>query len=121
MSVQGSTKGAINQLTRNLACEWAKDNIRCNAIAPWYIKTSMVEQINNVGTNVMKPTLEYNEEGFSFLMATNFESAYHLSLLAHPLLKTSGAASILFMSSVAGVVLVDIGSIYAVTKGAMPP
>ncbi|KAK3206354.1 hypothetical protein Dsin_020400 [Dipteronia sinensis] len=45
MSVQGSTKGAINQLTRNLACEWAKDNIRCNAIAPWYIKTSMVEQV----------------------------------------------------------------------------
>ncbi|KAK1588362.1 hypothetical protein Q3G72_022503 [Acer saccharum] len=29
----------------NLACEWAKDNIRCNAIAPWYIKTSMVEQV----------------------------------------------------------------------------
>ncbi|XP_031263517.1 uncharacterized protein LOC116121717 [Pistacia vera] len=45
MSVQGSTEGAINQLTRNLACEWAKDNIRCNAVAPWYIKTSMVEQV----------------------------------------------------------------------------
>lgn len=37
--------GAINQLTRNLACEWAKDNIRVNAVAPWYIKTSMVEQV----------------------------------------------------------------------------
>lgn len=45
MSVHGSTKGAINQLTRNLACEWAKDNIRCNSVAPWYIKTSMVEQV----------------------------------------------------------------------------
>ncbi|KAK1587042.1 hypothetical protein Q3G72_008860 [Acer saccharum] len=75
--------------------------------------------INNVGTNVMKPTVEYNEEDFSFLMATNFESAYHLSQLAHPLLKTSGAASIVFMSSVAGVVSVEIGSIYAGTKGAM--
>ena len=74
-------------------------------------------QINNVGTNVAKATEEYNEEDFSFLMATNFESAYHLSQLAHPLLKTSGAASIVFMSSVAGVVSVEIGSIYAVTKG----
>lgn len=37
--------GAINQLTKNLACEWAKDNIRSNAVAPWYIKTSMVEQV----------------------------------------------------------------------------
>lgn len=45
MSVQSATKGAINQLTRNLACEWAKDNIRVNAVAPWYIKTSMVEQV----------------------------------------------------------------------------
>ncbi|KAF8045850.1 hypothetical protein N665_4310s0001 [Sinapis alba] len=45
MSLQSATKGAINQLTRNLACEWAKDNIRVNAVAPWYIKTSMVEQV----------------------------------------------------------------------------
>ncbi|KAL2898893.1 hypothetical protein RDABS01_023975 [Bienertia sinuspersici] len=45
MSLQGATKGAINQLTRNLACEWAKDNIRCNAVAPWYIKTTMVEKV----------------------------------------------------------------------------
>ncbi|XP_016510681.2 tropinone reductase homolog At2g29260, chloroplastic-like isoform X2 [Nicotiana tabacum] len=45
MSVQGATKGAINLLTKYLACEWAKDNIRSNAVAPWYIKTSMVEQV----------------------------------------------------------------------------
>ncbi|KAG6629165.1 tropinone reductase homolog At5g06060-like [Carya illinoinensis] len=45
MSVQGATKGAINQLTKSLACEWAKDNIRSNAVAPWYIRTSMVEQV----------------------------------------------------------------------------
>ncbi|XP_048504566.1 tropinone reductase homolog At5g06060 isoform X5 [Beta vulgaris subsp. vulgaris] len=45
MSLQGATKGAINQLTRNLACEWARDNIRSNAVAPWYIKTSMVEKV----------------------------------------------------------------------------
>ncbi|KAI3423684.1 uncharacterized protein J3R85_010897 [Psidium guajava] len=45
MSVHGATKGAINQLTKSLACEWAVDNIRSNAVAPWYIKTSMVEQV----------------------------------------------------------------------------
>nr|GMD87459.1 tropinone reductase homolog At2g29260, chloroplastic-like [Ipomoea batatas] len=45
MSVQGATKGAINQLTKSLACEWAKDNIRSNGVAPWYIRTSMVEQV----------------------------------------------------------------------------
>ncbi|KAL1558043.1 tropinone reductase I [Salvia divinorum] len=45
MSVHGASKGAINQLTKNLACEWARDSIRVNAVAPWYIRTSMVEQV----------------------------------------------------------------------------
>ncbi|KAG6417565.1 hypothetical protein SASPL_119748 [Salvia splendens] len=45
MSVHGASKGAINQLTKNLACEWASDSIRVNAVAPWYIRTSMVEQV----------------------------------------------------------------------------
>ncbi|CAI9113392.1 OLC1v1013985C1 [Oldenlandia corymbosa var. corymbosa] len=43
ISVYATTKAAINQLTRNLACEWAKDNIRVNSVAPWFIRTAMVE------------------------------------------------------------------------------
>jgi len=39
------SSAAINQLTKNLACEWAKDNIRSNCVAPWYTKTSLVEQV----------------------------------------------------------------------------
>ena len=50
-------------------------------------------------------------------MSTNFESAYHLSQLAHPLLKASAAGSIVFISSVAGVTSVSVGSIYSATKG----
>ncbi|XP_062085036.1 tropinone reductase homolog At1g07440-like isoform X2 [Humulus lupulus] len=72
--------------------------------------------INNVGTNIWKPTVEYTTGDFSFLMKTNLESAYHMCQLAHPLLKASGAANIVFISSVAGVVLLDTGSIYAATK-----
>ncbi|CAF2284212.1 unnamed protein product [Brassica napus] len=270
MSVQSATKGAINQLTRNLACEWAKDNIRVNAVAPWYIKTSMVEQVlsnkdyldevysvtplgrlgeprevssavaflclpassyitgqivhgsrgccyypsyalvdcfffvtfasrwslqgmtalvtggargigfvfllrslyitilptvlllfniltvqslgfqvsgsvcdvssrperetlmqtvsslfggklnvlvNNVGGVRAKPTLEYTAEDFSFHITTNLESAYHLSQLSHPLLKASGSGSIVFISSIAGVVsAANYVSIYSATK-----
>ncbi|KAI6671076.1 hypothetical protein NL676_005961 [Syzygium grande] len=75
--------------------------------------------INNVGTNIVKTTVDYTAEDFSLIMTTNFESAYHLSQLAHPLLKASGAGSIVFLSSVCGVVSVNVGSIYSVTKGAM--
>ncbi|CAB4282398.1 unnamed protein product [Prunus armeniaca] len=60
--------------------------------------------INNVGTNITKPTTEFTAEDYTFLMSTNLESAYHLCQLAHPLLKASGAGNIVFVSSVAGAI-----------------
>jgi Tropinone reductase 1 len=41
----GMTKAAMVQLTRNLAVEWAREGIRVNCIAPWYINTPLVEQL----------------------------------------------------------------------------
>ncbi len=41
----GMSKAALNQLTRNLAVEWANDNIRVNAVAPWYIETPLALQV----------------------------------------------------------------------------
>lgn len=35
---------ALNQLTKNLCCEWAKDGILVNSVAPWYTVTPLVEQ-----------------------------------------------------------------------------
>nr|POF02307.1 tropinone reductase like [Quercus suber] len=76
--------------------------------------------INNVGTSTLKPTLEYTSEDFSFLMSANLESAYHICQLAYPLLKASEAGSIVFVSSVAGVVATSTGgSIYSAAKGAV--
>jgi len=39
------TKAALVQLTRNLAVEWAVDDIRVNAVAPWYTQTPLVETL----------------------------------------------------------------------------
>lgn len=75
--------------------------------------------INNVGTNIRKPTTEYSAEEYSILMATNLESAYHLCQLSHPLLKASGLGSIVFISSVAGLVNISSGTIYGASKGAI--
>ncbi|KGN58843.1 tropinone reductase homolog [Cucumis sativus] len=41
ISIYAATKGAINQITKNLACEWAKDNIRINTVAPWGVRTTI--------------------------------------------------------------------------------
>ena len=39
------TKSAMNMLTKYLACEWAKDGVRVNAVAPWYINTPLAKQV----------------------------------------------------------------------------
>ncbi|XP_023639909.1 tropinone reductase homolog At2g29340 isoform X2 [Capsella rubella] len=75
--------------------------------------------VNNVGRVRTKPTTEYTEEDFAFHISSNVEAAYHFGQLAHPLLKASGYGSIIFVSSVAGVISFDAGSIYGLTKGAL--
>jgi Tropinone reductase 1 len=44
-AIYGMTKAAMIQLTKNLAGEWAPDNIRVNAVAPWYIRTPLAETV----------------------------------------------------------------------------
>lgn len=39
------SKAAMNQLTKNLACEWGRIGIRVNTVAPWYISTPLAQQV----------------------------------------------------------------------------
>jgi Tropinone reductase 1 len=39
------SSAAINQLTKNLACEWAKDGIRSNCVVPATTNTPLVEHV----------------------------------------------------------------------------
>ncbi|KAK0605034.1 hypothetical protein LWI29_022073 [Acer saccharum] len=71
--------------------------------------------VNNVGTNIWKPMVDFTAEELSTLLVTNFESVFHLCQLAYPLSKASGAGHIGFTSFVSGFVSLVQGS----TKGAI--
>ena len=40
-----SSKAGVIIITKSLAAEWAKYNIRVNAIAPGYMRTSLVDKV----------------------------------------------------------------------------
>ena len=80
--------------------------------------------VNNVGSNVRKPTLEYTVDDLRRVMALNVESAFELSRLCHPLLKTAsqeaGDASIINVSSTTSRTVVGITTAaYSMSKAAM--
>ena len=39
------TKAAMDEMTRYLAVEWAKDGIRVNGVNPWYTRTPLAERV----------------------------------------------------------------------------
>jgi NAD(P)-dependent dehydrogenase (short-subunit alcohol dehydrogenase family) len=43
VSVYGLTKAGVGQLTKTMALEWAKDNVRVNCLAPGFILTPLTE------------------------------------------------------------------------------
>ncbi|ESW12487.1 hypothetical protein PHAVU_008G117200 [Phaseolus vulgaris] len=75
--------------------------------------------VNNAGVDMAKGIIDHTAEDISTVMATNFESAFHLCQLAHPLLKESGSGNIVFISSIAGVQAIPLLSAYSASKGAM--
>ena len=75
--------------------------------------------VNNVGTNIRKKTVEYTDEEYSRIMATNLKATFEISRLAYPYLKISDQGCIINMSSVAGLTALRTGTPYAMSKAAL--
>ena len=86
-----------------------------------YFGGSLDILVNNVGTNVRKPTVEYSEEEYDHIMNTNLKSVYKLCQRSFPYLKNSmeGSTSIIMIGSVAGLTGIRSGTVYGMTKAAM--
>ena len=75
--------------------------------------------INNVGTNIRKPSLDYTDAEFAHILNTNITSAWEMCRAAHPYLSTANEGAIVNIGSVAGTVAVGSGGPYAITKAAL--
>jgi Tropinone reductase 1 len=75
--------------------------------------------INNVGTNIRKRAIDYSDEEIQMIFQTNLFSAFSLSRGLYSLLSRSGNASIVNVSSVAGITHLRTGTVYAMTKAAL--
>ncbi|KAL6654311.1 hypothetical protein ACP70R_007776 [Stipagrostis hirtigluma subsp. patula] len=78
--------------------------------------------VNNAAQMFVRPATEYTAEDYSRLMATNLESIFHLSQLAHPLLlraSIAGGGSIVNISSIASFLGFPGLALYCTAKGGM--
>jgi glucose 1-dehydrogenase len=75
--------------------------------------------INNAGLQISKPILDTSVEEWDAVMASNLRSVFLGSKLAHPLLKVSGAAAIVNISSVHAICTSANIASYAASKGGM--
>jgi len=45
----GAAKAGIASMTRAMACEWARGGLRVNAVAPGYVRTALVDELERKG------------------------------------------------------------------------
>lgn len=74
--------------------------------------------VNNVGMNVRKEVLEQTEEEYHKMIQTNIDASYFLCRLFSPLFDAQGA-TIVNVSSAAGVQSSGTGAAYGLTKAAL--
>ena len=75
--------------------------------------------VNNAGINKRKPVHEVDAQDYETIIPCNMDSAFWLCKAFHPLLKCTPNASIINVSSVAGVTSTGSGAIYGMTKAAL--
>lgn len=75
--------------------------------------------INNAAIQVAKPLLETSVEEWDRVMASNLRSVFLGTKLAHPLLKNTGSAAIVNVSSVHAVATSSNIAAYAASKGGL--
>lgn len=115
-----STLTKIENKVTGLSCDLATEDGRNQILDHLFKKVGKLDiLVNNVGTNIRKRTVEYSDNEFDHILNTNLKSAFDLTRKLYPLLEKSGDASVINISSVAGLTSLKTGSVYGMTKAAL--
>lgn len=114
--LQASAAGTLHVLAADMSTTEGQGQLFSWVETNW---GSLNILVNNVGTNIRKPTADYSSEEFDFIMNTNLRSAFELNRLFYPLLAASEQGNIIHVTSVAGLTHVRTGSVYGMTKAAL--
>lgn len=106
----------VNGFPVDLSIPAERDAVIAEVAAKW---GKLDVLVNNVGTNIRKRSDEYTDEEVEFILQTNLKSAFDMSGKLYPFLKNAGSASIVNISSVAGLTSLKTGAVYGMSKAAM--
>ncbi len=98
-----STHSGINKLATGVMKKWEHVDVL----------------VNNAGFNIRKKSDEYTAEELDLIINTNLKNYFHVSVKLLPLLKESKKASVINVSSVAGLTHLRTGPPYGMTKAAI--
>lgn len=108
--------GRLHAIHADVATPRGRERLAAGLPASWDALDILV---NNVGTNIRKPSLEFTEDEYRTVLDTNLTSAWELTRLLHGRLRESRRASIVNIGSVAGLRAVGSGAVYAMSKAAL--
>lgn len=95
----------VTGVTTDMSSSEGRDNLMAE-IYSWLGDSEKLDiLVNNVGTNIRKPSIEYTEEDIQKVFNTNFHSFFALTTACHPLLKRrkgEECSSVINIGSVAG-------------------
>lgn len=103
-------------LAADMATDEGRRAVRARVDALW---GELHVLVNNVGTNVRLPTLEYTTDNLREVMAANTESAFGLCQLMQPLLRVSRGAIVNVSSIASRTVVRTSTAAYSMSKAAI--
>lgn len=108
--------GRLHQVVADVATSAGRATV-CEALPRAWPSLHIL--VNNVGTNIRKPSLAFTDADYATVFQTNLTSAWDLTRLLHPTLAAAGGAAVVNIGSVAGQRAVGSGAVYAMTKAAL--